>query len=131
MLGGGLRGTETGKWAHMIKVIVVLPRRNDMSREDFQRHLREIHLPLVARIPGMRRLVINWVLPDPSGPAPDYDAVAEDWFDDTQAMEAAFASPEGKAVVDDTPNFLDISRFRLMVTEEEDVPVSPRQGAQK
>jgi uncharacterized protein (TIGR02118 family) len=73
----------------MIKVIVVLPRRNDMSREDFQRYLREIHLPLVARIPGMRRLVINWVLPDPSGPAPDYDAVAEDWFDDTQAMEAA------------------------------------------
>jgi uncharacterized protein (TIGR02118 family) len=115
----------------MIKVIVVLPRRNDMSREDFQRYLREIHLPLVAGIPGMRRLVINWVLPDPSGPAPDYDAVAEDWFDDTQAMEAAFASPEGKAVVDDTPNFLDISRFRLMVTEEEDVPVSPHQGARK
>ena len=61
----------------------------------------------------MRRLAVNWVLPDPSGPAPDYDAVAEDWFDDAPAMEAAFASPEGKAVVDDTPNFLDMSRFRL------------------
>jgi len=46
-------------------------------------------------------------------------------------MEAAFASPEGKAVVDDTPNFLDMSRFRLMVTEKEDVPVSPHQGARK
>jgi uncharacterized protein (TIGR02118 family) len=104
----------------MIKVVVLLPRRNDVSREDFQRYLRETHLPLVARIPGMRRLVINWVLPDPTGPAPDYDAVAEDWFDDAKAMEAAFTSAEGKAVVDDTPNFLDMSRFRLMVTEEED-----------
>ena len=50
----------------MIKVVVLLPRRNDVSREDFQRYLRETHLPLVARIPGMRRLVINWVLPDPT-----------------------------------------------------------------
>jgi len=115
----------------MIKVIVLLPRRNDVNREEFQRYLREIHLPLVAKIPGMQRLAINWVFPDPSGPAPDYDAVAEDWFDDAQAMEAAFASAEGKAVIDDAPNFLDMSRFRLMVTEEEDVLVSPHQGARK
>jgi EthD domain len=27
---------------------------------------------------------------------PDYDLVGEDWFDDAQAMQAAFASPEGK-----------------------------------
>src|SRR5690242_16712880 len=110
----------------MFKVIVLLPRRNDMSREDFQQYLRETHSPLVARMPGLRRLAVNWVLPDPSGQAPDYDAVAEDWFDDAQAIEAAFASPAGKAVADDTPNFLDMSRFRLMVTEEEDVPVSPQ-----
>jgi hypothetical protein len=57
------------------------------------------------------------------GPAPDYDLVGEDWFDDAQAMQAAFASPEGKAVIDDPPNFADMSRFRLMVTEEEEVPL--------
>jgi uncharacterized protein (TIGR02118 family) len=107
----------------MIKVIVLLPRRSDMSRDDFERYMRETHLPLVAGIPGMRRLVVNWVLPDPSGPVAGYDAVAEDWFDDAQAMGAAFASPEGKAVVDDTPNFLDMSRFQLLVTDEEDIPL--------
>jgi uncharacterized protein (TIGR02118 family) len=105
----------------MVKAIVLLPRRSDMSRDDFERYMRETHLPLVARIPGMRRLVVNWVLPDPNGPAPAYDAVAEDWFDDAQAMGAAFASAEGKAVVDDTPNFLDMNRFQLLVTEEEDI----------
>ena len=32
----------------MIKVIVLLSRRNDMSREDFQQYLRETHLPLAV-----------------------------------------------------------------------------------
>ena len=35
----------------------------------------------------------------------------------------ALASPEGKAVVDDTSNFLDMSRFKLLVTDEEDIPL--------
>ena len=107
----------------MVKVVVLLPRRSDMSRDDFERHMRETHLPLVAKFPGVRRLVVNWVLPDPNGPEPAFDAVAEDWFDDAQAMGAAFASPEGKAVIEDTPNFLDIERFVLMVTDEEEIPL--------
>lgn len=107
----------------MVKVIVLLPRRADMSPEAFGQHLRETHLPLVTRLPGLRRLVVNWVLPDPNGPPPAYDAVAEDWFDDPAAMGAALASPEGQAVAADVPNYLDPSRFALLVVEEEDVPL--------
>ena len=107
----------------MVKVIVLLPRRADMSREAFQQYLRGTHLPLVAKLPGLRRLVLNWVLPDPNGPPPAYDAVAEDWFDDPAAMGAALASPEGQAVAADVPNYLDLSRFALLVVEEEDVPL--------
>ena len=79
----------------MVKVIVP-PRRGDMSREAFQQYLRETHLPLVTRLPGLRRLVVNWVRPDPNEPPPADDAVAEDWFDDPAAMGAALASPEGR-----------------------------------
>jgi uncharacterized protein (TIGR02118 family) len=107
----------------VVKVIVLLPRRSDMSREDFERYMRETHLPLVVRMPGLRRLVVNWVLPDPNGPVPAYEAVAEDWFDDAQAMGAALASPEGKAVVEDAPNVFDMSHFALLVTEEEEIPL--------
>jgi uncharacterized protein (TIGR02118 family) len=49
--------------------------------------------------------------------------VAEDWFDDLAAMGAAFDSPEGQAVIADAPNFLDMSRFQLLVVEEQDVPI--------
>ena len=107
----------------MVKVIVLMPRRADMSPEAFGQYLRETHLPLVTRLPGLRRLVVNWVLPDPNEPPPAYDTVSEDWFDDAAAMGAAFASPEGQAVAADVPNYLDLSRFALLVVEEEDVPL--------
>jgi uncharacterized protein (TIGR02118 family) len=107
----------------MVKVIVLLPRRADMSPEAFKQHMRETHLPLVTKLPGLRRLVLNWVLPDPNEPPPAYDAVSEDWFDDAAAMGAALAMPEGQAVAADMPNFQDLSRVALLVVEEEDVPL--------
>jgi uncharacterized protein (TIGR02118 family) len=109
----------------MVKVIVLLPRRTDLSPEAFQQHLRETHLSLVTKLPGLRRLMLNWVLPDPNQPPPAYDAVSEDWFDDAAAMGAALASPEAQAVATDMPNFLDPSRSAFLVVEEEeeDVPL--------
>jgi uncharacterized protein (TIGR02118 family) len=107
----------------MVKVIVLLPRRADMSPEAFKQHLRETHLPLVTKLPGLRRSVLNWVLPDPNQPPPAYDAVGENWFDDAAAMGAALASPEGQAVAADMPNFLDASRSAFLVVEEGDVPL--------
>jgi uncharacterized protein (TIGR02118 family) len=107
----------------MIKVVVLLSRCEDMSREEFERYSREEHLPLVTKLPGLRRLVVSRVLPSPNGPPPGFDAVAEDWFDDLAAMGAAFDSPEGQAVIADAPNFLDMSRFQLLVVEEQDVPI--------
>jgi uncharacterized protein (TIGR02118 family) len=107
----------------MIKVVVLLSRREDMSREEFERYAREEHRPLVTKLPGLRRLVVSRVLPNPNGPPPAFDAVAEDWFDDLAAMGAAFESPEGQAVIADAPNFLDMGRFQLLVVEEQDVPL--------
>jgi uncharacterized protein (TIGR02118 family) len=108
----------------MIKVVVLLPRRDDMSPDEFARYARDQHRPLLVKLPGLRRLVINHVLPDPNSPPPAYDAVAEDWFNDLAAMGAAFASPEGQAVIADAPKFLDMTRFQLLVVDEEEIPLS-------
>jgi uncharacterized protein (TIGR02118 family) len=102
----------------MIKVIVLLAKRADISSEQFRRHLEENHLPQVECLPGLQRLVINHVLPAPDGPAPAYDAVAEDWFDNAEAMQAAFASRQGQAVNADTPHFADVGRMQLLVVQE-------------
>jgi uncharacterized protein (TIGR02118 family) len=95
-----------------------------MSPEAFARYAQEQHLPFVTQLPGLRRLVINQVLPDPNGPPPAFDAIAEDWFDDLAAMGAAFASPEGQAVLADDPNFPDMTRLQLLVVEEAEIPLS-------
>ncbi len=63
--------------------------------------------------------MVNRVLPDPNGLAPAYDGVAEDWFDHLQAHDAALASPQGQAVLADAPIFPDMTRFQLLVVEEE------------
>ena len=108
----------------MVKVVVLLTRREDISREAFARYWRERHLPLVAKLPGMRRLVANYVLPDPDSSPPPCDGVAEDWFDDLTAMGAAFESSEGQAVFADAATFLDMTRLQILVVEEEEVPLS-------
>jgi hypothetical protein len=49
---GRIRSAD-GKGRHnMVKVIVLLPRRADMSPESFKQHLRETHLPLSPSCPG-------------------------------------------------------------------------------
>lgn len=108
----------------MVKAIVLISRREGVSPEAFARHFDEQHKPLVADLPGLRRFVVNRVLPDPDGPPPAYDAVAEDWFDDPAAMTAAFASPEGQAVLADAQHFLDLSRLQILVVNEEEIPVT-------
>ena len=107
----------------MIKVMVLLPRRDGMSQDEFARYARDHHVPIVTELPGLRRLVFNHVLPDPNGPPPAYDAVAEDWFDDLAAAGAAFASPEGQAVIADAANFLDMARLQVLAVEEEEIPL--------
>jgi uncharacterized protein (TIGR02118 family) len=102
----------------MVKVIILLPRRADRGREEFRGYLDEKHLPLVRRLPGLQRLVVNYVVPGPDGAAPSYDAVAEDWFESAEAMQAALASPEGQAVYADAQNFTDMDRLAMLVVRE-------------
>ena len=115
----------------MLEVVILTRRRADLSREAFDRHLRETHLPLVARLPGLRRLVTNSIRPDPAGAPPEWDMVGEDWFDSAEAWQAALASPAGQAVIADGANFVDpaVSRFLLVEEEEIALPAGCAVGA--
>ena len=107
----------------MVKVMIFLSRQPQLTSEAFDQHLREMHVPLVVQLPGLRRLVINRVLPDPSGASPAWNAVAEDWFDSPEAMQTAMGSPQGQAVNADGATFLDLSKIQFLMVQEEDVPL--------
>jgi len=101
----------------MTKVIYVLHRRPDMDAGEFCRYWRDVHGPLAARMPGLRRYVQDYPLPASSRELP-CDGIAELWFDGPEEMQAAFASPEGVATLADSPNFLDMDRVGMMVVDE-------------
>jgi uncharacterized protein (TIGR02118 family) len=97
-----------------------------MSAEDFRRYWRQRHAPLLVQLPGLRRLVFNYGQSDEAGKPPAYDGISEDWFESAEAMQLAFASPQGQAVAEDAPNFVDTSRIQTLVVEEDEVEVPAR-----
>jgi uncharacterized protein (TIGR02118 family) len=75
--------------------------------------------PIGGRIPGLRRLVQSHrrVI---SGDThkPDYDGIAELWFDDAKVLVAARQSLEWKASTTDEENFIDHTKVAYFVSEE-------------
>jgi uncharacterized protein (TIGR02118 family) len=59
---------------------------------------------------------------------PDFDGMAELWFDDMGALQAARRSPEWRASTADETNFIDQSRSAVFVTEEHEIHGSVTEG---
>jgi uncharacterized protein (TIGR02118 family) len=103
----------------MLKFVVVLYRRPDLSPEQFRDNLRNEHGPMAERLPGLRRYVQNHVMPDPDRPHPGWDAVVELYWDDRAAMEAAWRSPEGQRATGHLAALADLSRSSWSMVSEE------------
>jgi uncharacterized protein (TIGR02118 family) len=102
----------------MLKFMVVVYRRPDLTFAEFRRHLREVHAPLAKNLPGLRKYLQNHVSDDPRRKPPGWDAIVELYFDDWAAMEAAWDSPQGAASDADLPGFADLTRTTWSVVEE-------------
>lgn len=118
----------------MIKLVFTLRRREDMTREEFQRYWREQHAPLVKRHADalrIRRYVqvhardtnLDEALAGARGSEPRfYDGVAELWWDSLEELVAAFSSDAGQAagqeLLEDEQRFIDLPRSPLWLGEE-------------
>lgn len=85
---------------HKIVVLYSHPK----SPDEFRRYYVETHLPLAAKLPGLKASRHAFDLEGVGGPSP-YFAVWEGEFEDAAAMGAAMGSPAGQAVVADVPNY--------------------------
>jgi uncharacterized protein (TIGR02118 family) len=101
----------------MLKFIVVIYKRPDLTQEQFRRHLQQIHGPLARNLPGLRKYIQNFVCADPKR-QPGWDAVVELYFDNWESMEAAWASPQGAASDADLPAFADLTRTTWSAVDE-------------
>jgi len=95
-------------------------RKSGMSVEAFQSHWRQVHGPLGASVPGLRRYVQSHTRLSAydRGRDPAWDGVALIWFDDAAALRAATSSPEWARVRADEDNFVAPGPVAFIVTTE-------------
>jgi uncharacterized protein (TIGR02118 family) len=71
----------------------------------FDKHYFEKHVPIAKKIPGLRKYQVSQgAVATPAGPSA-FHLIATLTFDNLAAIQAAFASPEGKAAAADVPTF--------------------------
>jgi uncharacterized protein (TIGR02118 family) len=119
--GFTVRGRAQGKAVPMVKLVFLLHRRPGMGLDEFRRHWRDVHAPIGASMPGVRKYVQNHAGATLDGSALPCDGFAEMWFDDMGSLQRALTSPQGQAALADSKNFLDVERVQTFVVEE--VPV--------
>ena len=107
----------------------LLSRRQDTAPDDFRRYWREVHGPLAARLPGLRRYTQNLVTDrsqlaiDHARGGWDLDGISQLTFDDRAAMDAAATSPEMAPVGPDNDRFA-VLRGILVTQPNPVVPVA-------
>ena len=82
-----------------LKLVVLYTQPDDPDA--FDRYYLETHMPLVAKIPGLQRAETGRFAAALDGGEHTYHRIAELYFADQQAVDAAFASEEGQATAAD------------------------------
>ena len=117
----------------MIKLIMCLARRSDLSREEFQDYWRNSHGPFFMENAGVMRAKkylqshtltspLNDGMRESRGMTEEFDGVAEVWFDSEQDLMEAMGSQDmaelGPKLVADENNFIDHSKSCAFIVEE-------------
>ena len=117
----------------MIKFVMCIRRHPDMTREQFQDYWLNKHGPFFMKNTETMRAKkyvqshtidtpLNEGLRDSRGMLPEYDGVAEVWFESEQDLTEAMSSPEGQklssALLEDEGNFIDHSKSSAFIVRE-------------
>jgi uncharacterized protein (TIGR02118 family) len=106
--------------AGAVKNIEFVNRRPGMALEPFRSYWREVHGPLAARIPVIRRYEQNHLALSEYAKRrpPRYDGLAVTWFASTADMKRGTTTPEYVATRADEPHFLPDGHLPIIITRE-------------
>lgn len=104
----------------MIKQIVLWNTPEDPVA--FERYYREMYIPLVKQLPGLRRYTIGHHATALRGGEPYYWIAELEW-NNIDDLQKAFQSPQGQATAQEVENLARSTgtRFRSMAYEVEEV----------
>jgi uncharacterized protein (TIGR02118 family) len=111
----------------MFKVMVMISRRDGMSRERFLQHWLEDHPAFVRALPGVRRYQQDVAIEHRT--QWPVDGIAELWFDSLRDIAIAFNRSREEVIrlFDHEDEFIGESRW--FIAEEHDVPLTHAEGA--
>lgn len=96
----------------MIKLIGTAYKRDDFSTREFFDYWRDVHAPISASSGPLRGYVVSEVLhklENPNSPSSEgedeVDAFVEQWWDDEETMQRAFATEEEAGAWEDVLNY--------------------------
>lgn len=95
----------------------------------FDRHYREIHIPLARRLPGLRRYAVGRDIAAIRGGAPYYLVAELDWAT-ADELRAAFASPAGRATAADAARLQELAEVRSMILTVDDLAMPGGAGSE-
>ena len=106
----------------MIKVVYCFRKKWGLTDAEFSRYHRDVNGPLVARIPGLRRLVQSQSIGEQNLDF-EYDGMTELWFDAVEVLNEARTSPEWVRSMADSGNFINAETAACFVVEEREISV--------
>ena len=83
----------------MMKLTVLYAPPTDPAA--FDEHYTSVHIPLAQAMPGLVRAETSKVVGTPDGSPPAFFRTADLYFEDADAMQAAFASDHGRETASD------------------------------
>ncbi len=120
----------------MIKFVMCLRRRSDLTREQFQDYWKNNHGPFFMQNADVMRAKkyvqsltvdtpLNEGLRTSRGMLPEFDGVAEVWFESEEDLIAAMSSPEGQklstALLEDEGKFIDHAQSSAFIVKEHEL----------
>ena len=106
----------------MIKRVTVVQARSGADRADVLRYWKEVHGPLIAEVPGVKRYVQNHCIESAQGHAePPFLGIGEVWFESREEANRTLATPEWNTAMADAATFMDMDRVVTGWAEEHQI----------
>ncbi len=120
----------------MIKFVMCLTRHPEMTREEFQDYWLNKHGVFFKKNAGAMKAKkyvqshtldtpLNKGLRESRGMLPEYDGVAEVWFESEKDLIEGMSSPEGQqlgtALLEDERKFIDHSKSSAFIVREQEL----------
>ena len=120
----------------MIKFVMCITRHRNMSREEFMDYWMNKHGPFFmenANAMKAKKYVqsqtvdtpLNEGLRSSRGMLPEFDGIAEVWFESEEELMEGMSSPEsqilGAALLEDEGNFIDHSKSSAFIVKEHEL----------